>query len=275
MRIHKISRVAFMVLAGAGGLAPVAAQNRPAELVTPPEITIQQTPAGPMFADTQGFTLYVTERDAEPGKSSCVEACIAEWPPVRASADAKPFGEWSLVPRTDGASQWAYRDRPLYRYRREGRPGWAEAQNDFWRYASVVSFPVRGGRGRGRGFVQIVAKTKISVPGVPGGIAGQMTPRGAVFTDAEGMTLYTPAPRANCSGRCLDTWKPLRAPAAAVAVGNWTIIAGEDGTPQWAYQGRAVFRSTKDFQIGDMSGEDGLWNAIRVPPEASQGSRTP
>ena len=87
------------------GAGAAVAQQEPADVETPPEITIQQTPPGPLFADVDGYAVYVSERDVEPGQSSCDAKCLSEWIPVRASADATPFGEWSLVPRDDGAPQ--------------------------------------------------------------------------------------------------------------------------------------------------------------------------
>ena len=35
---------------------------------------------------------------------------------------AKPFGDWSLIPRPEGGVQWAYKTKPLYVYS-EDRPG--------------------------------------------------------------------------------------------------------------------------------------------------------
>ena len=108
----RIAWVAAIGLALAG--SPLVAQS------TPPEITIQETPTGPVFADVGGYTLYVTERDEEPSVSTCFGPCASEWPPLRASADATPFGEWTLVPRDDGLPQWAYRRVLTYRKRPVG-----------------------------------------------------------------------------------------------------------------------------------------------------------
>ena len=239
------------------------------EIVTPPEIIIHGTPAGPVLADPQGYTLYVTERDLEPGTSTCVGPCTTEWPPVRAAANAEPFEDWTLVPRDDGASQWAYKGRPLYRYRREARTGWAEAQSRVWLIATTVPFPVRGTRLR-YGQLSAVRKTRIEVPGVPGGIVGHVTASGAVLADMNGMTLYTLPAAGTCVDRCLETWTPLAPPMAAVPTGAWTLISRLDGALQWAHNGLALYRCAKDTVPGDTNcehAEGGGGRTVHVPPE--------
>ena len=235
-------------------------------IVTPHEIIIGSTPQGPVFADPKGYTLYVTERDRDPERSTCVGPCATEWPPLRAATDAQPFGDWALVPRDDGAPQWAYKGRPLYRYRHEARTNWAEAQGDIWRVAYAAPFPPRGQRLR-YGQVSDVAKTRVTVPDVPSGVVGQVTPSGVVLADFNGMTLYTvPGP---CTGRCLDTWIPLAAPWAAMPSGEWTRISLPDGAVQWARKGQALYRCAKDAVAGDTNCEkveNGGGRAVRVPP---------
>ncbi len=276
----------MLVSAGVVGVlavrTSVAGQERAADVKTPLEITIQQTPPGPMFADVKGFTLYVSERDREPGKSACYGPCTVEWIPVRASADAKPFGDWILVPRDDGPLQWAYKGRPLYRYAREAKPRWAEGQGDQWRYALVSPFPTRSDSGRGRAGGGFTAgspqRTKIPLPAdVPGGITGQPNPRGPVFADSKGFTLYSSAASTPCTEQCLEQWKPLTAPLlAGASTGDWTIVNRPDRTLQWAYKGKPLYRSARDLKASDTNGESADWHAVRVPtaPVASASPAT-
>lgn len=305
MRVIALSIVACLTCAVMPQTA--AAQQPAADVPTPAEITIQPMPPGPMFADVNGYTLYVSERDAEPGKSACVAACASEWTPVRASADAKAFGEWTLVPRTDGAPQWAYKGRPLYRYAKETKARWADGQNQWWRYAVVSPFPRQGAFGRQRGLggappaaaaaaaaagapapanaqaaaaaaaAQGAAQNAFNMrgarppkvtlpPGVPGGITGQPNTKGAVFADGKGLTLYASAASTPCSGPCLDGWRPLPAPLlATVPAGDWTIVTRPDGTLQWAYKNKPLYRSNRDTKAGDTNGEGSDWQAFRVP----------
>ena len=79
---------------------------------------------GPLLTDTQGMTLYVFDKDvAGSGKSVCNGPCAANWPPVLLLVDDAPAGDFSAVRRDDGARQWAYKGRPLYRWQGDGKPG--------------------------------------------------------------------------------------------------------------------------------------------------------
>lgn len=263
MKLQTLLVAGCVASAGAGHWSVVSGQEPAKQLATPPEITVQETPVGPMLSDVKGFTLYVTDRDKDPGKSSCYGPCAEQWVPLRAQGEAKAFGEWSVVARTDGQPQWAFKGRPLYRYRWEGMPRWAEAQNDFWRYASLNAWPVPG-QGR-RGFAAAAVRASIVLPPSPGGITGQVTKSGNVFADFKGMTLYSRAAASPCDASCLEAWVALPAPQAASPVGAWTVVAKPDGTRQWAYQGRPVYRSAKDAKPSDINGVDAEWQAITIP----------
>jgi predicted lipoprotein with Yx(FWY)xxD motif len=67
---------------------------------------VRDTASGKVLTDAKGMTLYTFDRDA-PGKSNCNGQCAQNWPPLLASADAKPSGKWSVITRDDGAKQWA------------------------------------------------------------------------------------------------------------------------------------------------------------------------
>jgi predicted lipoprotein with Yx(FWY)xxD motif len=246
----------------AGWVSNLGAQEA-AATVTPPEITIAGTPVGPVFADVDGYTLYVTRRDTDPSVSTCFEACATEWPPVRASAGAEPFGDWSLVERPDGAPQWAYTGRPLYRYRWEEDTNWAIGQGDLWQYATVDPFPVGGARRRGYSRTAFVP-TSFSVTGTPAGIYAETTPLGVVLTDATGMTLYV-AP-ADCGPTCGFPWAPVPAPAAAAAVGDWSVVPRADGTGQWAYQGQPLHSCVLDAKPGEATCVHDGGEVVQVPP---------
>jgi predicted lipoprotein with Yx(FWY)xxD motif len=77
---------------------------------------------GKVFTDARGMTLYTFDRDA-PGKSNCNGPCAQNWPPLMASADAKPAGDWSVVTRDDGTKMWAYKSKPVYTWVRDTKPG--------------------------------------------------------------------------------------------------------------------------------------------------------
>ncbi len=55
--------------------------------------------------------------DGEPnGKSTCDTVCTAVWPIIKADDNAKPMGFWTIVKRTDGRKQWAFKGKPVYTY---------------------------------------------------------------------------------------------------------------------------------------------------------------
>ena len=75
-----------------------------------------------VLADARGMTLYTYDKD-ELGKSNCNGLCAHVWPPLAASADAQPMGDWTVITRRDGSKQWTYKGRPLYTYEKDKRPG--------------------------------------------------------------------------------------------------------------------------------------------------------
>ena len=61
------------------------------------------------------MSLYTFEND-EIGKSNCYGSCAKTWPPALLPAGT-PLGEsYSLIQRTDGTMQAAFKGQPLYLY---------------------------------------------------------------------------------------------------------------------------------------------------------------
>ncbi len=93
------------------------------------------------------------------------------------------------------------------------------------------------------------------------------TSKGKALVDAKGMTLYVfdrdAAGKSNCSGQCATNWPPLAAPASAQASGDWTVVAREDGSKQWAYKGKPLYTWAKDAKPGDVTG-DGVNNVWHI-----------
>ncbi|CAN0618822.1 conserved exported protein of unknown function [Burkholderia multivorans] len=82
----------------------------------PPQVS------GGRLVDEDHMTLYVFDQDA-PGRSACDSACTASWPPALADSYDKAAGQWSFVTRIDGKRQWAYKGRPLYRWKMDRKAG--------------------------------------------------------------------------------------------------------------------------------------------------------
>jgi predicted lipoprotein with Yx(FWY)xxD motif len=89
------------------------------------------------------------------------------------------------------------------------------------------------------------------------------TSKGMALVDSKGMTLYTfdkdAAGKSACNGQCATNWPPLMASANAKAMGDWTVVARDDGKHQWAYKGKPLYTWAKDTKPGDATG-DGVAN---------------
>ena len=109
-----------------------------------------------------------------------------------------------------------------------------------------------------------------------GGCASMGSPAGVqmadgVLTDKAGMTLYTfdkdsaSAGKSVCNGGCAKNWPPLMASSGAAASGNWSIVTRDDGTRQWAYEGKPLYRWVKDQKPGDKTGDGfrDVWHVAR------------
>jgi predicted lipoprotein with Yx(FWY)xxD motif len=103
---------AFFALSGAG--VAMAQAAGPAK--------VGDTSKGKAFVDAKGMTLYTFDKDTA-GKSACNGQCATNWPPLMATSAAAAQGEWTIVKRDDGSSQWAYKGKPLYTWAKDTKPG--------------------------------------------------------------------------------------------------------------------------------------------------------
>ena len=72
--------------------------------------------------DANGRTLYTFDKDSG-GTSSCYDQCAVNWPPVLGQAGSEPGPGWTMVERTDGTMQLAYKGKPVYYYIGDKKPG--------------------------------------------------------------------------------------------------------------------------------------------------------
>jgi predicted lipoprotein with Yx(FWY)xxD motif len=68
---------------------------------------------GPRMTTVDGMSLYVFDKDSA-GMSNCYGKCAVEWPPMKASSRSIPSADFSVIRRTDGTRQWAWKGHPLY-----------------------------------------------------------------------------------------------------------------------------------------------------------------
>ena len=103
---------------------------------THPALFIEGLLVGP-----EGMTLYTYGRDAQ-GASTCYRICERLWPPLTASFEDQPVGEFTILERLDGGLQWAWRGEPLYYWSNDTRPGDVTGDN-----VNEVWFVIKEGDG--------------------------------------------------------------------------------------------------------------------------------
>ncbi|WP_285960343.1 COG4315 family predicted lipoprotein [Pseudomonas tohonis] len=90
-----------------------------------------------------------------------------------------------------------------------------------------------------------------------------------MLVDHQGMTLYTfdkdAVGMSHCSGECAKNWPPLMAEAGAKAEGKWSLIERDDGSSQWAYDGKPLYTFVMDKKAGDRTGDGKMqvWHVAR------------
>jgi predicted lipoprotein with Yx(FWY)xxD motif len=89
-----------------------------------------------------------------------------------------------------------------------------------------------------------------------------------MMVDHKGMTLYTfdkdSGGKSMCNDECAKNWPPMMAPAGATATGKWSVIKRDDGTSQYAYDGKPLYTFVKDKKPGDMVGDNmkDVWHVM-------------
>src|SRR5688572_2556679 len=127
------------------GVALPAARQRGDGAATPMPAGVESSrlPDGTlMLTDARGMTLYTYLKDT-PQQSNCNDGCAAQWPPVAATG-APPSDAWTVVTRTDGSKQWAYRGKPVYGWIKDSKPGDITGEgvaNGAWKIAVVDAPP--------------------------------------------------------------------------------------------------------------------------------------
>lgn len=217
----------------------------------PDVVSARTTEAGVYLTDGKGMTLYLFERDHILGHSACYDECALSWPPVPIHSDPEDE-EWSIIDRTDGTSQLAWRGKPLYKSLKDTHPG------------SMLGADAAA-----------IWKPAFAAIDLPAGFTLQQTLAGRVLADAKGITLYWRdsglTPQVEQREDIYSTlWLPYTAPLLATASKPWSIVARSDTTRQWAYSGRPLYRFEKDQNPGETKG-DGFENewivaALEPPP---------
>jgi predicted lipoprotein with Yx(FWY)xxD motif len=79
---------------------------------------------GMVLTGPRDMTLYTYANDTEPNKSTCTDACAANWPPFKPEANAPaPTAPLTVLRRIDGSMQYAWKGKPLYYWKNDKKPG--------------------------------------------------------------------------------------------------------------------------------------------------------
>lgn len=227
-------------------LAHEAHAASPVPPAIPSAVQIVKQGYGWTFADSEGMTLYIYGTDQKkPNGSLCVAACAELWPPMLAQEGDQAVGQWDFVVRDDGQRQWALQNQPVYRYSADPQPGawFGDGYDRLW-YAAELLIPT------------------------PPQISISRTLSGRTLATVDGKTLYNST--GLCEGACLDTWFPLEAPIVAIRPwDDWSVIEQNDGTRQWAYQGKALYTFVGDVNARDVFGNESssdVWQVVVLEP---------
>ena len=88
-----------------------------ASLYAAPAMVVDGVLVGPT-----NMSLYTFDNDPA-GKSVCNGPCAANWPPLMAAESDKASSDFTIITRDDGTKQWATKDKPLYYWVKDSKPG--------------------------------------------------------------------------------------------------------------------------------------------------------
>ena len=71
--------------------------------------------------------------------------------------------------------------------------------------------------------------------------------------------------RSMCNGDCALKWPPFRPNAGERPVRGFTIFKRDDGSLQWAYDGKPLYFYAGDNKVGDRNGDaaNGVWHVVK------------
>jgi predicted lipoprotein with Yx(FWY)xxD motif len=92
-----------------------------------------------------------------------------------------------------------------------------------------------------------------------------------ILVSNSGMTLYTfdkdtaGSGKSVCNGPCATLWPPAMAVAGAKAEGDYSMVKRDEGSMQWAYQGKPLYLYSLDKKAGDMTGDNfkNVWHVVK------------
>ena len=213
-------------------------------MTLPAGITIREvrTAPGQVMVDARGLPLYTF--DGQPGDPSVDTV----WTPFQApQLTLARIGDFTVLDRGDGLYQWAYKGKPLYKFKGDLDYGDSNGKDADERFMLVFSmryfFPpnitVRKNHAYGGLLTTTDGKVLYVRESANGGSDGGL--RGDRGRPSIGQKIGL----TGCDAECEKTWQPLLAADDAQATGYWTLYDRADGKKQWAYYGYALYSYAK------------------------------
>ena len=112
-------------------------------------------------------------------------------------------------------------------------------------------------------------------------IAQSVTEANGILADASGRTLYTfdkdASNKSNCNDGCVANWPPFLVKEGDRTPATFNVITRDDGTKQWAVDGKPLYFFAADVQAGEAKGDGigGVWHAIRSESKRSETKPAP
>jgi predicted lipoprotein with Yx(FWY)xxD motif len=198
----------------------------------PADISSGKTDSGLAYTDSRGMSLYAMSMRyagflAQGGNALkyCSDVCAQSWVAVKAAADAKPMGSWTVVDGV-GGSQWSYKGDPVFTYVGDRAPGSAAGKDrdDLFRLLNYIP-----------------PMPKVTAPAP---VKAVFVDEAYILEDGRGHALFSSGKP--CGTDCRN-WTPFEAGMAGRSIGDWTI-SREGDHPQWAYRGLLVYVVSREEQ---------------------------
>lgn len=103
---------------------PTVSQASPSQATSELLMTKDDSSKGKFLTDGKEMTLYIFDKDTK-GVSNCYGGCATAWPPYLQGTDSPSTmpANLTLIKRTDGTMQYAYKGMPLYYYYQDKNVG--------------------------------------------------------------------------------------------------------------------------------------------------------
>jgi len=267
-----LSSLSVVILSACGGSdssayvpPPVASFPTP---VAKPNVSVINDNGSLIIAES-GLSLYTFDNDAI-GASNCdgtpedISTCAGKWPPLLVGDGAVSDDEMTIIIRSNGNKQWAYKGMPLYHWYQDVAQGDinGDGVNNVWHLARPTP-------------IDTTAINKLNTY-VGNETILSATSAASVLTsmriDKEGFTLYTfdkdPIDDSACADECINIWPPLLADAGASVNYPLSIITAINGNMQWAFKGKPLYFFKNDNAAGDVNGNEvkDVWHTATQEP---------